>query len=556
MYLKSKKQNIKKTIHLDIQFKEKIEIVLQENEESIIEDQIDFLADAFKVSLATFFSRFIGLLRDSMVMNKLGNSAGLDIFNAGLSFQGNIKTQLLEGNICSMLLPNFLKSRLSLGEDPYYLFLRAFLGVCIIITIGMSILFFILACFYYVIYLPGFKLNTDYYVDTLEISNLIFLYFVLLGPIFYITTVLNTYNSFVISAFLPTFTSLAIIISLSIFNIKPYFSLSIGHILGLFLQILILIPTILNKNISLKPSFLFNIEPIKKLSNTFGPALWGTIIAQTSFLFTRNAASYFESGSLSCFYAADRLIQMFSGIITNSISLITLSQLCMFSGNDPMSQRSIIATWHFSLSFSLFFLIPISSILFISGLPIISVIYFHGNCCWFDIKAMAISLNLLSFTLITYAITKISTQVFFVLNDFSTPNKIMFYGCLSQVFCIYTLSKLDISGLGVAYLVSNIIQSYLSIYHLKEHLCEDLQLKKLLSSFKKSCIASLCTMIIVHKITSIGMWDLGPTPFNIIILLFALFLGFIVYFIITILLKSEEATFLLKAFKTKTKTKF
>ena len=543
----------------------------QEKPDVDFSEKMGILEDALKLSGATAFSRSVGLVRDAIIMNKLGSSSSSDVLNVGISFYTNAKNQLLEGNTGLIFLHLIMTNQINIGQTDHGKQVRSFYGYLILSAIAISMVFLLCSSTYFLAFFSGFKTAPDHFSDIVHASVLASFYGMFLIPIFYFTMFLNIYNNFLISNFLPSLTSLGVILSLYSLNIKPCYTLAVGHIIGLILQIIVLMPFTKSKTSYLKPFWKFNCPIGMELLELFSRILWVAVVYHMNFIMIKTCSALFTSGTLSCFATAERLVQTFSGIITNSLAQAATKDLYMFASasnynsNDEINDNEIftqnpkaenediiLEKWYFALSTAFFFIIPTSVFLSIDTFSISSMLYFHGSCSWHDIKLIATLIGILAWTLIPHAIIRISSPMLIFAGDFSSAARIAFQGAMFQALTISLLHQEDIFCLAISSVVSHIVQAYVTIKCFKElFTIEKLKLNTLKTSVKKHFLATIPAVIISQPILWLGNWDLGPTAGNIIFLMTSFLVGFITYFSMSAYLKTEEATLFMKIFNFK-----
>jgi len=107
------------------------------------------------------------------------------------------------------------------------------------------------------------------------------------------------------------------------------------------------------------------------------PALIGGAVYQLIIFLNSNFASLLQEGSVSWLYYADRLAQLPIGVFTIALASVLLPSLSLsYAKGDRLSFMRDISD---SLRFTVFFIMPISGILWIIAEPLISLLFERGR---------------------------------------------------------------------------------------------------------------------------------------------------------------------------------
>jgi putative peptidoglycan lipid II flippase len=396
------------------------------------------LKSASAITLITLISRICGYLRDQRIALLLGTSPAADAFILAFRIPSLVRRMAGEGAFGGSFIPiftSYLRDRSR--EQAFRLARTIFWDVGIILTV-VAVLGVVFSR--QVIYLfTIFSASKAHWDLAVSLNRLIFPGVIFVGLAAVAAAVLNSFHVFV----LPAATSIAFNLTLIIFSLAivykpliahlprdlsvPAAALAIGVLVGSVIQLLMQLPALARRGLSLAPSFQFADPGVQKVGRMMGPGIFAACAYQVNFLLGTFFATSprMPSGSVASLYVAERLMQLVLGSYAIAIStalLPTMSHQAAAGKYDEMKH-----TFGFSLRIVSFITIPAAVGLILLREPIIQVLFQHGQ---FAARSTALTANALFFYALglpAYAAIWLITPMYYSTQDTRTPARIGVY---------------------------------------------------------------------------------------------------------------------------------
>lgn len=485
------------------------------------------------ISLLTFFSRILGLIRDTLIVSIFGIGTTSDAFFIAFKLPNFLRRIFAEGAFSQAFIPILIKYKNQKNKEKTKKFISYTFGILILILFIISFLGIFFSNYLVMIIAPGFITIPEKFNLTSLLLSIIFPYIMLISIASLFGTILNVWNNFFIPAFSPIFFNL-VIISLLIF-ISPYFKqpvliLAYSILLGGIMQIIYQIPFLKKIDMLVLPRINIRHLGVCKVIKHIGPAIIGVSASQISLVINTIFSSFLVSGSVSWIYYADRLIELPSGILGVTLSTILLPYLSktFFDGNKKEYLK--LMDWGLRLSFLL--VIPSAIGLAILAQPIVTTLFQYGKFNNFDVLMTQRILVVYSIGLPGLILVKVLAPGFYSQQDISTPVKISII-CLicTQLMNLLLIKFLKHTGLAIsigiaaylnaALLYFNIIKK--KIFFPQPGWC--IFFLKLFISVIFMSIILICTKMMIQS------WEIGSVTYKVVRLLLVCFLGGSSYFV-------------------------
>jgi putative peptidoglycan lipid II flippase len=392
---------------------------------------MNLLSAAAKVSSLTMLSRVTGLLRETLIARSFGASEWTDAFNVAFRLPNLLRRLFAEGAFSQAFVPilgeiashgDQKKAQILVNAVATLLFWALLLTVCLGV-IGAPLLILAIA--------TGFK-GGPAYEASVVMTRIMFPYIGLISMVSLSAGILNTFQRFAIPAFTPVLLNLALIgsaILLSPHLEQPIYALSIGVLLGGFLQLGIQIPALarlrLLPRIALWPkaikSAAQNAEA-RRVMRLMGPAVFAVSVAQISLIINTNIASRLPAGSVSWLSYADRLMEFPTALLGVALGTVLLPSLSKANAQNDLEHAGELLIWGLQLTFLL--AAPCAIALFIFGEPLAAVLYHYGKFSALDVLMTQRALAAYGVGLIGLILVKILAPGFYSRQDIRTPVKI------------------------------------------------------------------------------------------------------------------------------------
>ncbi len=496
------------------------------------------------VSLGIMFSRILGYFRDMLVATTFGAGFYADAFYAAFRIPNFFRRLFGENSLNAAFVPivnEFLETK---GKDETEKLISAVFTVMFVL-LGILTIFGILLAFPITKVITwGFEKNK--LLLTSKLLQIMFPYMWLICLAALGLSVLTCLKIF----FIPAASSASLSISeiLYILLIVNYlsekykiFGLAVSVVVGGILQLFINMYLIKSKKYKIRldlKNFVkyFSWEPIKKIYTLFTPIVIGFSIDQINSLVDQLCASFLKEGSITALYYSNRLMQLPLALFAISLATVALPQLSSEAilNNYEEMKKTILH----SIRNIVYFVLPASLGLLILGKYIIITLFEYGK---FNREATIMTFSCLAFYslgLLFFSISKIFVSSFYALKQPKLPVRIaMICMCLNIVLNIILMQFLYVGGLALATSISSFCSCCLLYLNLKKFIplkLFDTETKKFLI---KILLTSTLFSIYLYTVTKI---------FNnaIVITVYGVISGTILYIILTKILKIEETKIL------------
>lgn len=373
----------------------------------------------------TLASRVLGFVRDVLIANFFGTSAGLEAFLVAFKIPNLFRSIFAEGFSDSVATPMLSSYRhdkkkiLGTGRDlicvlSFFLLLFTFIGV-------------IFSRYFVILIAPGFIPEAAKFNLAVSFTRITFFYLFLIGLASNFVAMLYAYKRFFIPAIYPVFLNLSFVVGILLFSQRFGVEVLVYAVLvGGFLQLLFSFLAISKRGFRLQfnlKAALANSQVIKMFKLFLG-RLFSSIIYDLSVIVDTVFSSLtfiVGQGALASIYYANRLIQFPFAIIILSLSRVVMVDLSFYRKDKDLHKFKELIV--FSFQNVIFFILPaVALFIFIPG-PLIEVIFSRGQFGRHSLELTRSALFFYSFGLFFFCGIKLLVNSFYSLADTKTPAK-------------------------------------------------------------------------------------------------------------------------------------
>ena len=247
------------------------------------------------VSFMTFLSRILGLVRDVVVAQFMGASAGADVFFFANKIPNFLRRLFSEGAFAQAFIPVLTEVQANSDKAEFKQFIARVsgtLGVIVFLTtvigvVGSGVIAAIFGTGWFIAYLNDEPAGDKYLLaSTMLKITFPYLFFVTLVGLS--GAILNTLNKFAVSSFTPVLLNIVIIICAVILHndfSTPAFALAWGVFIGGFVQLVFQIPFLLKVGALVRPQWGWHDPKVKKVRTLMIPALFSVSVSQINLLY-------------------------------------------------------------------------------------------------------------------------------------------------------------------------------------------------------------------------------------------------------------------------------
>ena len=383
------------------------------------------------MSVMTFLSRILGLIRDVVVARLMGDGAAADVFFFANKIPNFLRRLFAEGAFAQAFIP--VLTEVHHDEDKAQM--RAFIArvsgtlgaivfvVAIVGVIASPVLTALFGTGWVIAWLEGEEAGDKFELASVMLK-ITFPYLAFITLTGLSGAILNTMNRFAVAAFTPVLLNVCIIACAwflaPVFS-QPAFALAWGVFIGGIVQLAFQIPFLYRAGLLVKPKWGWHDPQVVKVRTLMIPALFGVSVGQINLLFETLIASFLVTGSISWLYYSDRLLEFPLGLFGIAIATVILPTLsrnhvakdpAAFSGNMDWGVRMVSLLG-----------IPAAVGLAFMAEPLMTVIFQRGEFSVETAKMASYSLIAYACGLISFMWVKVLAPGFYSRQDTKTPVK-------------------------------------------------------------------------------------------------------------------------------------
>lgn len=501
------------------------------------------------VGAATLLSRILGFVRDAVIAWYFGAGFSSDAFIAAFRIPNLFRRLFAEGSLSSAFIPIFTEYLIDKGQREAFSLARSAFRLLSIVLITMAIGGILLSPWIVRIIAPGFV--ADKLALTVDLTRLMFPYFVFVGLMALCMGILNVLGHFAAPALAPVLLNIAIIGSvlfLSPVLATPVVGLAIGVLIGGFLQLALQLPVLVRRGFHFWQKAKLMHPGLKRMALLIPPILLGGAVYQINIIIGTLLGSLLAEGSVTYLYFADRLVQFPLGIFAMAAATAVLPSLSRQAAAGEVDDLKNTFTQALKLVF--FISIPAMVGLIVLREPIVALLFQRGE---FDATASLLTAQAVlyySLGLWAFSAVRIVAATFFALQDTRTPALMAVISIIANIILGVILMKpLAHGGLALATAMASMLNLGLLVYALRI---------KLGSLGWRSIALSACKILLNSIGMGLAVWAAAeaiiPTENRTLAGLLggvatSMVIGLCSYGILSYAVKSQELKIILAEFK-------
>lgn len=445
------------------------------------------------ISLATFASRILGLVREAVIAFLFGAGISADAFFMAFQIPNTLRRLLAEGSLSAAFIPVFTEYYHKKDKRQAWELASTTICIASVVLILVTVVGIVVAPLIVKFIAPGFGAVESKQQLTTLLTRIIFPYIFCIGLAALFMGILNSLQHFLAPALSPALLNISIIgtaLYLAPRFEEPVVALALGVLLGGVVQLLFQLPFLKQKG--MKFSFSFNLKHpgIRRIGRLMLPAILGLAAYEINGLVDKQIASFLPPGSVSFLNYGNRLVQFPLGVFGIAVGTAILPTLSRQAVEGDLSRLK--DTFSLGLRLVLFVSMPAMVGLMILGEPIIQLLFQRGAFDYLATVGSAKALFYYSMGLCAYAGVKVTVPVFYSLKDTKTPVKISIIAMTVNIFLnliLAFMTPLKHAGLALATALSSMLNMGWLIFILRQRLGR-LGGRMILASFARTALAS------------------------------------------------------------------
>lgn len=498
-------------------------------------------------------SRFLGLWRNWFLARYFGASGTLDAFNAAFVIPDLIANVLITGALSVAFIPIFTTFVAKKQNHEAETLASTILNLVLIAYSILAVIVFIFPA--QINNLIGLRLPPPYDQQAVNLMRIIVFgeFFLVIGS--FLTSVLQSYHRFFVSALAPVLYNLGIIFGIVVLSRSfGIYGVGLGVVFGSVLHMTIQL-LVLNKVGFNHRSVLRLKDPdvirILKLSL---PRAIGVGVGQLEVMINVIISSSLAVGSIAILKFSADLQNLPIGLFGLTIATAALPTLSIewSNGNTEYFKKTFLN----SLFQILYLAIPMSVILAVLRIPVVRLVLGSGLFDWPATVATATTLSFFAIGVFAQAGFLLVTRAFYAMHDTVTPLKVAAVSLtihvlisLYLVFVVGKNSPVPVAYLGLATSISGMF-SFFTLFFLLDRRLAHFGLKEIVYPIVKIVVPAMLMGIFLyvplHLRLPSGEFIIDfiidtKRALNLLFLTGAISIsGFVVYLLMTWWFRSEE----------------
>ncbi|OGY50134.1 MAG: murein biosynthesis integral membrane protein MurJ [Candidatus Buchananbacteria bacterium RIFCSPHIGHO2_02_FULL_40_13] len=375
---------------------------------------------AIIIGALSLISRILGIFRDRILAAQFGAGDTLDAYYAAFRLPDLVYNILILGAISAGLIPVFtgLIVKKFGGENEAWKLINSVLNLLFLAVVVICALLFLSTPYLMPLITPGF--SQEKMAMVISLSKIMFLSPIFLGLSAIFGSILQSFRRFFVYSLAPIFYNVGIIIgALYLVDYFGIYGLAWGVVLGSFFHLLVQIPPTFSLGYKYQAIFNWRDKNVRKVGRLLIPRTLTLIINQVNFLVVTVVGSTLAVGSLAIFNLSNNLQSFPLGIFGVSLAVAALPILSTLAVKNNLADFVSVISSTFRQT--LFFIIPISILLYVLRAQIVRIILGSGAFSWLDTRLTAATLAIFALGLFAQGTLPLLVRGFYALHDTKTP---------------------------------------------------------------------------------------------------------------------------------------
>jgi len=415
--------------------------------------------------LASLVSSMLGFGRELILGHYFGASSIVDAYQVSISI--TMTFFLIFGTgLITTFIPTYTRMKKKLGDEKSLTFTNQVVFSLMLFSTCIVIFIYLANDILINLFASGFDEKTS---DLTKSFLMISAFGIFFNNLFYISKAfLQANNSFVWASLVGIPFNLIIICSI-IFSYESnnFYFLAIGNLFALFIQALLLYPSVKKIGVSFKIRDSETMPEVLLMLKSSIPVIIGVSINEINNIVSKTLASNVVGGIASLNYA-NRLSTFVQTIFVTTLVTLMYPYISRLIASNANKEFKVVISE--TLRTILVIVLPISLLSMLLSKEIIKLLFGHGEFTIAALKMTSSSLFFYSIGMVAIGYREVISRVFYSLNDTKTPMKNAAYGIILNIgisIFFYNYLKLGVSGLALATSISAIIIAFLLSNSLK-----------------------------------------------------------------------------------------
>ncbi len=441
-----------------------------------------------------FFAKVLSFLVEMIIASKYGACFETDAYYLT---EGTVMaiSPLLTIGVWKVFMPEYKRLIVKNQESDAVEFTESMLAFFLMLSVLLSLVFFLFPSIILNVFAPGYnEKQVEYSSDLIRVFSFIFVF----GTVtIFPSAILQSRSLFSKSQLKEIIVFLFPLIYLLVFSEFGQkglaISLLVGHMIAMFVMYYYLLPYF---KISLSPKI--TIRKYGNILKLYPIACINAVLLQLNAVIDKMFSSTLVVGSISFMNYGAKVINFFNGIISTAISMALFPYLAeMIAKKEDERFRSFFVG---SISILCAILFPMTCVLSLFSIDIISILFGHGKFSGDDIQITSKILFIYGIGLPAMGITTIVNDIFYI----NKQVKILMYtsvvNIISNIILDFLLiDKLGVVGLCMATTISLYVSLLIKLFYMREIVSANRFLIGNIISVMGACVFSMGTFYFIKK---------------------------------------------------------
>ena len=449
------------------------------------------------ITIASFLSYGIGLLRDRIIAINFGTTSATDTYNASFLVPDILFNLFIAGALSAAFLPVFSDLLVKDKKEAYKLANTVLTGATVLIAALAIIAYIFMKQIVPFIFEEA---TISMQTDIIQMTRLLLFSAILFAISNTLGNILMSFKHFLSYALSPILYNLGIIVGVIYFNESlGIYSAAAGVLIGALLHCLIRVIDTATTDYKYKPSLNLKHPGLKKIIKLMIPRSIGLIAWQINLLIFAKVGIKLVEGGFAAFNFA-RNIQSFA-VSLFGISFATA--VFPFLSNTVSNNDREGYTDHIQKTMQriLFFTIPAAVGVMTLSTELIEMILGGGAFNEKSIQLTSLLLYFFAFSIPFESLSQILSRAFYAIHNTITPMIVNIISMLIISFCtIFLAPRFGIEWFSIGFGLGFIVYVTIIIILLKKHL-KSFKTKVFIKSLSKTIIASAVMAIFIISST-------------------------------------------------------
>lgn len=458
--------------------------------------QNSILSGAFVLMITVFASKFLGLIRDRLLVHNF-DTTHASIFFAAFKLPDLMFQLLIFGSLSVAFIPVFTDHLHKRGEKDAFEFASNILNLSLLVFSLVAVLAFIFVDPLNSLLVPGFSGTQK--ALTNQLTQVILLGQILLVIGSFFVGIAQSYQRFIVPSLAPLFYNIGIIFGIS--ALSPSLGIlgpGFGVIIGAALHVLIQLPQVSSLGFRYKFSLDFFNSGVREIVRLISIRNIGLAVEQLNDAVGVALASIVSYSSVTLLTFAQHLQIVPIGLFGATIAQAALPVLSKeHSKNEEESFKiTILTTMHQIL----FLTLPATVFLIVLRIPVVRLTFGAAQFNWQDTVLTGRTLAFFAIGLAAQSVILLLVRAFYALKDTKTPvivSVITVFINISLSFTFVKFLKLDVWSLGLSYSIASNVSLGLLLFFLN---------KKIGGFSKEALFTPALKMILASAILAVSLY--------------------------------------------------